>query len=78
MPQQYSNRRSSERGFPAERAPFGLDEGQRRSGGGDARGILPAVKEAKGDHAGLEFGWHHEAHSRSRPKPGDGSVVFFP
>ena len=38
MPQQYSNRRPHREGRTAESGPAGLDEGQRRSGGGDAHG----------------------------------------
>ena len=47
MPQQYSNRRPHREGRTAESGPAGLDEGQRRSGGGDAHGTLPVAQEAK-------------------------------
>ena len=76
MPQQYSNRRPHREGRTAESDPAGLDEGQRRSGGGDAHGTLPVPQEAKGGPQGLEFGWHHEAEDALVPKPGDGSVYF--
>ena len=77
MPQQYSNRRPHREGRTAESGPAGLDEGQRRSGGGDAHGTLPVPQEAKGGPQGLEFGWHHEAEDALVPKPGDGSVYFY-
>ena len=76
MPQQYSNRRPHREGRTAESGPAGLDEGQRRSGGGNAHGALPVQKEAKGGLFGLELGWHHEAISLSSQKPWDGSIVF--
>ena len=63
-------------GRSAESALFGLDEGQRRSGGGNAHGTLPVPKEAKGGFLSLEFGWHHEASFRSRPN-GFGTGAFF-
>ncbi len=40
-PQQYSMRRSQERDPLAGRVPSGQEEGQRRSGGGNAHGPLP-------------------------------------
>ena len=40
-PQQYSMRRSQERDPLAGRVPYGQEEGQRRSGGGNAHGPLP-------------------------------------
>ena len=49
MPQQYSDSPAHREGRAAESAPAGPDEGQRRSGGGNARGTLPATMEAKGD-----------------------------
>jgi len=48
MPQQYSTVPGpTERDAPAESAPAGVKEGQRRSGGGDAHGTLPVAQEAK-------------------------------
>ena len=41
MPQQYSNFPAHREGHGAESAPAGLDEGQRRSGGGNAHGPSP-------------------------------------
>ena len=52
MPQQYSNRHSHREKRTAESALVGLEEGQRRSGGGDARGPSPhhrRPKEALGE-----------------------------
>ena len=48
-PQQYSGTAIHREGYTAESIPFDPDEGQRRSGGGNARGTLPAKPEAKGD-----------------------------
>ena len=76
MPQQYPNRRPHREGRTAESGPAGLDEGQRRSGGGDAHGPLPVHKEAKGGPPGLEFGWHHEAGMLSSQNAGTG-VYFY-
>ena len=77
MPQQYSNRRPHREGRTAESGPAGLDEGQRRSGGGDAHGTLPVPQEAKGGSMGLEFGWHHEAESLSSQSRGTGAFYHF-
>ena len=74
MPQQYSNHRPHREGRTAESGPAGLDEGQRRSGGGDAHGTLPVPQEAKGGPQGPEFGWHHEAEDALVPNLRDGSV----
>ena len=64
-------------GRSAESALFGLDEGQRRSGGGNAHGTLPVPQEAKGGSWSLEFGWHHEAiFSLSSQWFWDGSILF--
>ena len=78
MPQQYSNRRPHREGRTAESGPAGLEEGQRRSGGGDAHGPLPVPRRQKEARLGLEFGWHHEAEFALVPKLWDGSVYFSP
>ena len=79
MPQQYSNRRPHREGRTAESGPAGLDEGQRRSGGGDAHGTLPVPKEAKGGPAGtLNLGGTTKRKLALVPKSGDESVYFSP
>ena len=68
MPQQYSIKPAPQRGTRhAESVSAGMDEGQRRSGGGNAHGALPVPRRPKGAVC-PEFGWHHEAFGCSRPK----------
>ena len=38
---------------------------------------FPDPWRRKGAFSSAEFGWHHEAYVRSRPKRRDGSVIFF-
>ena len=54
-PQQYSMRRSQERDPLAGRVPSGQEEGQRRSGGGNAHGPLP-VPGGKKEAQALNLG----------------------
>ena len=69
MPQQYFTVPGpTERDAPAESAPAGVREGQRRSGGGNAHGILPVPPEAKGDPVRVLNLGGTTKRNRSRPK----------
>ena len=80
MPQQYSTVPGpTERDAPAESAPAGVKEGQRRSGGGNAHGTLPVPPEAKGDPAGvLNLGGTTKQNPALVPIAWDGSILFSP
>ena len=71
-PQQYSDPSCPQRGPRLLRGTrLTPEEGQRRSGGGNAHGPLPVpggAKEVAGRDRRLEFGWHHEAMSAIVPK----------
>ena len=58
-PQQYAGPQAHREGYPAESIPPVPEEGQRRSGGGNAHGSLPVPEGQRG--LCPEFGWHHEA-----------------